>query len=348
MNFNTESNIVTENTAAVAREVGCVKDDSQNLQTLECLRRVPFEVLTNVSVTAARAARPPFGEGFFFPTLDGDFIQKRPSELVREGKITKGVPILASWVANDGAWYPPPTTSTDEQVLASFGLWLRGLSTSTNEKLLELYPVKDFEHMVRLGYDGPVSPQYYRAAQLNRDLWFTCPVLDFAWQYVRTGGVHPSKMHLSEHNATRFTPVFEGMGVPMWRVSHLSDIPYVLNIQHLSGGADNSKAQLQLAARLSRDIIRFATSGDPNEEGDDQSWPPAFTKATEEELREPVYPKSFVIRLFGGPFRTGPVTVSRKINREGDSFAEEAIQWEKLIERCEFINSGPIRKEIGV
>lgn len=230
LNFNTKSDLVANNTAAVAQQVGCVQNgESCSQETLKCLREAHADMLANLSVTASRAARPPFGEGFFYPTYDGDFLPDRPSQLVRSGRVNKGVPVIASWVTNDGAWYAPPTTSSDEEVLASFGLWLTGLTESTKAKLLQLYPTSDFEHMVRPEWAG-VSPQYYRAAQLNRDLWFTCPVLDFAWQY---GKHNYRQLRLYEHNSTRFTPAYEVMGVPMWRVAHLSDIPYVLNEQRL-------------------------------------------------------------------------------------------------------------------
>lgn len=172
LNFNTDSDLVANNTAAIARQVGCVEDGEydQSAKTLECLREAPVDILTNLSVTASRSARPPFGEGFFFPTYDGDFIPGRPSQLMRAGKFAKGISVIASWVTNDGAWYAPPPTSTDEEVLGTFGTWLFGLSDSTKAKLLELYPLEDFEHMVRPDYDGPLSAQYYRCADQQRHL----------------------------------------------------------------------------------------------------------------------------------------------------------------------------------
>lgn len=87
LNFNTNSDLVANNTAAVAREVGCTRNGQSQQDTVACLRQAPVELLTNLSVTAARAARPPFGEGFFFPTYDGDFLPDRPSQLVRAGKV---------------------------------------------------------------------------------------------------------------------------------------------------------------------------------------------------------------------------------------------------------------------
>ncbi|PYI02705.1 lipase [Aspergillus sclerotiicarbonarius CBS 121057] len=333
LNFNSDPALVADNTASIAQEVGCVTTDAQSLETLECLRHIPFETLANISVTASRAARPPFGEGFFYPTIDGDILPGRPSELLRAGNFVKDVPIIASWVTNDGAWYAPPPTSTNEEVLGSFGLWLSKLSPSTNENLLQLYPVADFEHMAG---NGPISPQYYRAAQMNRDIWFTCPVLDFTWQYVEKGGVEASKVWLYEHNATRYGPVFEMMGVPMWRVAHLSDIPYVMNNGNLGGGADNSPEQMELAGLVSRQVIGFAYDGRPGDE-----WPAAFLGG---ELSKGS-PGRLSIQVFGGPV-PGAVTVNKDASHA--TLAEQAVVWEKLFERCEFINSVQMRAEAGV
>ncbi|PLB55452.1 alpha/beta-hydrolase [Aspergillus steynii IBT 23096] len=349
LNFNSKPDLVAENTAAIARQVGCVEDsDDQSFKVLECLRNVPFETLTDLSVAASRAARPPFGEGFFYPTIDGDFIRDRPSQLMRAGKFVKGIPVIGSWVTNDGAWYASPHTSTDEDVLASFGRWLVGLSNSTKQRLLELYPREDFEHMVRRDYDGPISTQYYRAAQINRDIWFTCPVLDFTWQYVKNGGVDSSQVRVYEHNSTRFTPVFETMGVPMWRVAHLSDIPYALNTQHLEGGADNSASQLALARVVSRAITNFVNTGTPEKsESQTETWPAVFSGLTSEDLSRES-PSRLSIQVFGGPYGTVPVTVGRDTDGSMAGEAEEAIQAAQLFRRCEFINSELVRAETGV
>ncbi|KAJ5083912.1 hypothetical protein NUU61_008491, partial [Penicillium alfredii] len=330
LNLNTKSDFVAQNTAAIAKQVGCTVDDnSQSEKTLQCLREAPVEALTNLSVTAARSSRPPFGEGFFYPTYDGDFIRGRPSELMRAGKFVKGVPVIASWVSNDGAWYASPPTSTDEEVLASFGLWLFGLSEETKQRLLALYPLPDFEHMVRPQYDGPISAQYYRAAQMNRDIWFTCPVLDFAWQYSKHGGVASDQVRVYEHNAT-------------------SDIPYVMNSAHLEGGSDNSAAQKALGRAVSRAIASFVAGGTPESTGEGRVrvWPGAFDGATAKEWAEDA-PSRLTLQLFGGPYGTRPVTVSDGSDPDAATTAEKAVYWEKVLTRCEFINSRRVRDEAG-
>ncbi|KAJ5173918.1 Carboxylesterase type B [Penicillium coprophilum] len=345
LNFNSQPELVASNTAAIAQQVGC--GGGQDLQTLECLRAVPFEQLTNLSVTASRAARPPFGEGYFYPTIDDDFIQDRPSELTRKGMFTKGIPLIASWVTNDGAWYALPTTATDDEVLGSFGLWLHKLSTPTKEKLLHLYPLEDFEHMIRPEHEGQLSPQYYRAAQLNRDIWFTCPVLDFTWQYVKNGGVGASQVRLYEFNQTRYTPVFDFMGVSMWGVAHLSDIPYLFVNDHLGAGADNSDDQLALARDFSRTIIQFVH---PKASDDRlQSWPPAFSKDFAKPSTGDV-PSHISLQLFGGPHGSVPTTCSEDTGADMEAMtdAEKALHWENLFSRCAFLNSQQFREEAGV
>ncbi|KAJ5441398.1 Carboxylesterase type B [Penicillium cf. griseofulvum] len=326
LNFNSQPDLVASNMAAIAQQVGCSGD--QDLQALECLRGVPFEQLTNISVAAARAARPPFGEGYFYPTIDEDFIQDRPSQLTRAGKFTKGIPLIASWVTNDGAWYALPTTATDDEVLGSFGLWLHKLSESTKEKLLHLYPLEDFAHMIKAEHDGQLSPQYYRAAQLNRDIWFTCPVLDFTWQY---------------------TPVFDFMGVSMWGVAHLSDIPYLFNNDHLGAGADNSDAQLALAQDFSRTIIQFVHGTPKGADEWLQSWPPAFSDDFSKSSTADV-PNHISLQLFGGPHGSVSTKCSDGIEADVEVMtdAEKALHWEKLFSRCAFLNSQQFREEAGV
>ncbi|KAL5044217.1 hypothetical protein BDW71DRAFT_186264 [Aspergillus fruticulosus] len=347
LNFNSEPDLVANNTAAIAQQVGCGHNDDS--QTLECLRGVPFEQLTNFSVAASRAARPPFGEGYFYPTIDGDFIQDRPSQLLRAGKFTKGIPLIASWVTNDGAWYALPTTATDNEVLGSFGLWLHRLSEPTKERLLQLYPLEDFRHMIKTEHEGRISPQYYRAAQLNRDIWFTCPVLDFTWQYVKTGGVEASQVRLYEFNETRYAPVFDSMGVSMWGVAHLSDIPYLFFNDHLGAGADNSDTQLVLARAFSQMIIQFVY-GTSEGVGDRlQSWPPAFLNDFSKSSTGDM-PSHISLQLFGGPHGSVSTRCSEGVEADVEAMtdAEKALHWEKLSSRCAFINGQQFREEAGV
>ena len=90
LNFNIMSDLVANNTATVAKSLDCVEDDPDSELTLACLRSAPFEKLMNISVALSREKRPPFGELFFYPSYDADYIPERPSVSLRKGDFVKG------------------------------------------------------------------------------------------------------------------------------------------------------------------------------------------------------------------------------------------------------------------
>ena len=224
-------------------------------------------------------------------------------------------------------------------MLATFSTFVVGLSKSSLERFLYLYPASDFEHMVRLG-EGTTA-NYYRAAQINRDIWFTCPVVDFAWQYARHGS---SNVRLYEMNQTKFEPIFGYMGIPHWRVSHLSDIPYILN-SDAAGGADNSPAQQQLSALLSGSAAAFAHTSDPTMSDGQvlRDWPTAFEGLGKEAL-DKEHPDAMKVYVIGGSYGSGSASIPT--SNGARTARQEALEKEKIIQRCRFINS--IQEEIGV
>lgn len=358
LNFNIKSGLVARNTAAVAEQLNCVRADAGSEATIQCLRDIPLQPLMDASVGLARQLHPPFGELSFYPAYDGDYISERPSVLLRNGEFAKGtipgpsqflvdllilqdIPLIASWVNNDGAWYALPTTPDDDAVLASSKAYAVGLSQKSLDRFLQLYPLSDFQHLETT--EPPVTAHYYRAAQINRDLLFTCPVIDFTWQYAKHGSAN---VRLYEMNQTRFDPVFKMIGVPHWRVSHLSDIPYVMN-NLVAAGGDNSPEQLKLASLVSGSVAAFAHTGDPTKSLGRvamSDWPEAYSVLRDQGLNEE-HPAGLTVQVIGGEFGTGPATVFR--SGKADSSARElALEREKLFERCEFINS--IQEEIGV
>lgn len=339
-NFNIMSEFVANNTMTVAKTLDCIKGDPDSMATFECLRAVPMGKLMDTAVSFGRSLHPPFGELVFYPTYDGDFVPDRPSKLLRNGDFVKGIPIIASWATNDGAWYPLPSIDDDQAVINSFQNYVVGFSDASLKRLLQLYPLSDFEHMVR---DEGATAQYYRAAQINRDMWFTCPVVDFSWQYVNNGGQRSSDVRLYEMNQTKFGPIFQYMGVPQWRASHLSDIPYMLNLD-VAAGRDNTPEQQELSALLSGSAAAFAHTGDPTSSGGSvlQNWPLAFQKASE---RGTEHPDEMNVYVVGGPHGSGSGKAS-STRLDATSNREGALAWENVVERCRFFNS--IHEEIGI
>ena len=201
--------------------------------------------------------------------------------------------------------------------------------------------MSDFEHLVRP--NEPATAQYYRAAQINRDLWFTCPIIDFTWQYTRYGG---SNIRMFQTNQTKYGPIFQYMGVPQWRVSHLSEIPYILN-EDIAARGDNSAPQQTLAALLSGSAAAFAYTGDPTVSRGKtfNNWPPAYPDQSTQALSSE-YPQKLTLYVVGGPLGGGSATIASNQGPSSISVLEKALNWEKVIGRCSFINS--IQEEVGV
>ena len=225
-------------------------------------------------------------------------------------------------------------------MLGSFETYNVSLSKASAQRLLSLYPIHDFTDLVR--HDEEATAQYYRAAQMNRDIRFTCPVIDFTWHYGRHSA---SSIRLYEMNKTKFEPIFQYMGIPQWRVAHLSDIPYLMN-EDVAAGGDNSPAQKELSQFLSGSAAAFAYSGDPNiSQGRTfKDWPLAYPDRNKSAVAKD-YPEAVSLYIIGGPTGNGQATTPRN-SSPTVSNREKALAWEKIIERCQFINS--IQEEIGV
>lgn len=136
-------------------------------------------------------------------------------------------------------------------------------------------------------------------------------------------------------NQTKFGPILQYMGVPQWRVSHLSDIPYLMN-ENVAAGGDNSANQQNLSALVSGNAAAFAYSGDPtiSRGRTFKNWPIAYPDQSDQALSRE-YPEELSVYVVGGPQGSGPASTS-----------SGALSSEKVIERCGFINS--IQEEIGV
>jgi carboxylesterase type B len=361
-NFDIGGKVVASNTAAVAESVGCIKGDANSAATLACLRDTPMQELEDASIKLARQLHPPFGEYGFYPQIDGDYIPKRPSTLYREGAIVQGrrsdpswhplltnkspgIPVIGSWTTNDGAWYVPPNLDGDDAIGASFKAFAVNMKPETLSRMVALYPSAMFEHLAA-GHPQ-TTVDYYRGAQLHRDAWFTCPVIAFTWQLARHGNTN---VRLYEMNATKFTPVMDTIGFPYWRVLHLSDIPYLLN-NDIPGSAiplNNSAEQVALSRRLSSSAIAFAYSGDPTIAPPGvpvlHDWPAAYSPLDAAGMQQE-FPEKLSVQVLGGPHGSGPAEVW-KAGRPNPSPRERAVHWERLLERCAFIDS--VAEEIGV
>ena len=92
------SNSPANNTAKVAKPLGCLSVDSA--QVLARLRWVPYDQLLNVTL-AYDDTIAAFGFDVFVPSVDHDSIPAAPSELVRSGRLCRDVPLITGWNLNN-------------------------------------------------------------------------------------------------------------------------------------------------------------------------------------------------------------------------------------------------------
>ncbi|KAI1168912.1 Alpha/Beta hydrolase protein [Nemania serpens] len=88
-------------TYAVAEKLGCSQDDDKD--SLDCLREVPVDKLTETAMAYSVENHPPAGLFTFIPSVDGDFLPERQFTLYKAGKFVKGIPMVFGWVQDDGA-----------------------------------------------------------------------------------------------------------------------------------------------------------------------------------------------------------------------------------------------------
>ena len=117
--------------------------------------------------------------------------------------------------------------------------------------------------------------------------------------------------------------------------------------ENVAAGGDNSAAQRELSAFLSGSAAAFAHTGNPSESDGRvfKDWPLAYPDRREQVLGKD-HPERSSVYVIGGPGGSGPATIAPEGAGKAAGERDRALAREKLIERCNFINS--IQEEIGV
>ena len=259
------------------------------------------------------------------PTVDGDFIPDAPSSLVASGRFASNVSLIQGWNHNDGSIFTSTAITNETAVLEFIHFEWNGISTPSLTQLLAQYPITDFAPLPA----SNTSAYFFQAAQIFRDLTFTCPAIRFAQATARKG----ARAYLYELNQTSFVNEFAGLDLAQFGVFHFSDIPYVFrNLQNATA------SDIQLALQVSGSWSAFAAHADPSVRGRSNatvlpSWLQAFAFGPRTEGI------GAVVNVIGGQssgLQGIPVT--------GPGLGP--IADEKLWNRCAFIES--IQSELGV
>ncbi|KAJ7205202.1 Alpha/Beta hydrolase protein [Mycena pura] len=158
----------------IVQQVGC----AGSVDTLECLRTVPFDVLK-----AAQDATP-FIFSFeslrltWLPRADGTFISDNPQRLVQQGKVAN-IPFVTGDCDDEGTLFSFSTTNltTDAEFLGYIQtIWAPGISTAQLNTLSEVYSSDILDGSpFDTGILNALTPQFKRIAAFQGDAVFQAP-----------------------------------------------------------------------------------------------------------------------------------------------------------------------------
>ena len=326
------SNFSANNTAEVAKALGCLSADSA--QVLACLRWVPYDQLLNATLSYDDTISS-FGFDVFIPSVDHDFIPAAPSELVRSGRFCRNVPLITGWNPNDASLFVD-STLTNSTVIPYFGQTYPGITNSTLTQMLSLYPESEFTETP----GSNATAAYYRVSRIQRDFGFVCPSLAFALAAAHYSNASNFVYQLEQTPLAQF---LAESGVTQYGVLHFSDIFYVFNEIQAVLQIGATQSDVALGSRMSGSWTRFANTGVP---GNDElralnaslaNWPVAFNAANggggAPDLGDLSQLEVFAI----GGTQEGLVSVNDATTHQG---------LDRLLERCAFFSTPDFYRQI--
>ncbi|KAI1176047.1 putative lipase [Nemania sp. FL0916] len=312
----------------VADMVGCNTSSLHSPQTVSCLRGLDGDVLLNASIANYVPDIAHNIGDIWLPVVDGDFLPAPPSQLIKEGRFGK-VTTMVGWCDDDLTAFTDNTIKTDQEVYNFIQSYIPTMTSANVHKLLSLYPISEFHPNAA----GDLSAQFFRAAQIFRDILMVCIPIAYAESLAQ----HGNDVYLYDWNQTISDQVIKGLtNETGLGPIHTSDLEFVFG--NLSAYAGNdvyhypfhpSRSDYALSARGSRSWSTFATTGKPGLKGHDtfQGFKTAFLEKDQIEV--------FVA---GGPHEgLSPI--------DGPD-ALAPLKAQKLRERCAFINSNEIIKQL--
>ncbi|KAI1120389.1 alpha/beta-hydrolase [Nemania abortiva] len=373
--LNVTTDAVETHTRAVAEKLGCSLESDE--KTLECLRGIPFDQMTDVAMEYSISNHPPNGIHTFIPSIDDDFMPDRHTVLYKSGRFVKGVPIVFGWAHDDGSGTAIPASlyKSDDDLKGAFKPFTHELTDDDFKKYFSLYPSSDFEtelthyELNKKEGDESVPIHFFRLSKMLRDLLFSCSSIAFGYEMSRQSKeINPNfpGVRLYDLNQSLLTPMMAGAGLPYLGVCHGSDTPYILNGVFPEG--EMPESDQKLARSMTGAFIHFAYTGNPSFPGDDHfnNWPESFPYAGSVNSAMPV---KMNLQLVGGPLGTGSGTldyhsdshatfegVMQDVLGEGVEYGEmgtavaearqRVIARENLLERCAFIES--LSEKLGI
>lgn len=297
---------------AVAKHANC-PGDINTPAAIECLRSLTTEQLFNSSLQTYDD-NANLGD-IWLPSVDGDFLPDAPSTLIKK-KGFANVSTMMGWCENDLARFIDPSAKTPQDTERIVQDYARDLSSQNLDHLLSLYPVSDFHE----NKAANLSAEFYRTAQILRDILMVCQPMYFAQHMASIG----NDVYLYDWNQTMLGPMLESRGQPGRGVVHTSELGYVfgnISSYNISGLPFHpTQSDYDLQDKAARSWSGFASTGRLSLPGK-KTFRGFETAYTHDKTR---------IYVIGGPNEGLSATTGRKGNAE--------IKMQKLKERCSFLN----------
>lgn len=239
---------------------------------------------------------------------------------------------------DDGTIFIAPNITSDAAVLAQ-ALRPLQLTDATANAALSLYPLSKFEDITSENHTA--TAQYMRAAQIFRDVTFTCPSIFLAEAMYNYSDVSTTTSYLFENNVTAYTTLEKDGNVTYLGVIHSSDLAFVFDDvassaynASLLGGIDQS--DVTLGSDWSASWAQFANDGSAGgKNGTFQEW----SQITRAQGNETSVLIGEVDVMFIGGLQARMTTTSD---------ASGALANEDLVQRCAFWNDEKVQRELQV
>lgn len=141
--------------------------------------------------------------------------------------------MIAGWTEDDATLFTPSTIKTSEETVAFINLYFPSLNSTSVSKLLSLYPTSDFAG----NPSANLSAEFYRSAQITRDINFSCPSFYFGYATSKKA----ENVYFYPHNQTIFGPYPASIELPGLASSthpsyHIRSVtsPCMILAQHIS------------------------------------------------------------------------------------------------------------------
>ncbi|THV50154.1 hypothetical protein BGAL_0163g00220 [Botrytis galanthina] len=318
------SDISFNSTAAVAAFAGCNTTDYQSMATIACLRSLPMETLLKLMIDQEVDSADSNDGDIYLPIVDQDFLPQKASKLLAQGKFAK-LPIIGGWMEDDATLFTSTTIETANDTRDFLSNLYRDVNTSTFDELLDLYPVSEFQ----ADSSANLSAEYYRCAQIFRDILLACPTVLFSQAMGKKYNTTNPPSYLYVGNQTILTSYLDATGDAGFGVIHTSELAYLFNNIDLFNVTDfdlpgyvfePTESDYALAKSLPLSWISLGKFGDPSKiNGSMAGWTSAWpNRGGEGEI--------FVI---GGE--------NGGMSKLGSDGGNSGIVGERLVERCGFL-----------